>query len=145
MIYEIKAEVRKRIDNFRRMHNNAAIKKDYSEMERIDCALGQLNTLFLFIEQLEKEKPIIPKGLDEAAEDFAKRQGIELVPFARKFFKAGAKWMAEQGWSRELEVKEDAGGYPYIDKHIELYDYDTDTPFAKKGDKVIVQIRKRDE
>ena len=47
-------------------------------------------------------------------------------------------------FSRELEVKEDAGGYPYIDKHIELYDYDTDTPLAKKGDKVIVQIRKAD-
>ena len=58
-------------------------------------------------------------------------------------FKAGAVWMAGQGWSRELEVKEDAGGYPYIDKHIELYDYDTDEPLAKKGDKVVVQIRKK--
>ena len=56
-------------------------------------------------------------------------------------FKAGAKFQAEQGYSREAEVKEDAGGYPYIDE-IELYDYDNDKPLAKKGDKVRIQITK---
>ena len=33
-------------------------------------------------------------GLDEAAEEFSKRQGIELMTFAKKYFKAGAEWMA---------------------------------------------------
>ena len=37
----------------------------------------------------------------------------------------------------EREVKEDAGGYPYIDA-TELYDYDNDKPLAKTGDKVKV-------
>ena len=37
----------------------------------------------------------------------------------------------------EREVKEDAGGYPYIDA-TELYDYDNDKPLAKAGDKVKV-------
>lgn len=37
----------------------------------------------------------------------------------------------------EREVKEDAGGYPYIDV-TELYDYDNDKPLAKVGDKVKV-------
>jgi len=42
----------------------------------------------------------------------------------------------------ECEVKIDAGGYPYIDRCIELYDYDKDIPLAKKGDKVkIVAIK----
>ena len=57
---------------------------------------------------------------------------------------AGAKWMAEQGTTLELEVKEDGGGYPYI-PGIEFYDYDKDKPTRKVGDKVIVQIRKKDE
>lgn len=37
----------------------------------------------------------------------------------------------------EREVKEDAGGYPYIDA-MELYDYDNDKPLAKAGDKIKV-------
>lgn len=37
----------------------------------------------------------------------------------------------------EREVKEDAGGYPYIDA-TELYDYDNDKTFANAGDKVKV-------
>ena len=37
----------------------------------------------------------------------------------------------------EREVKEDAGGYPYIDA-TELYDYDNDKPLAKAGDRVKV-------
>ena len=39
------------------------------------------------------------------------------------------------------EVKQDAGGYPYIDA-TELYDYDKDIPLAKAGDKVKVIILK---
>lgn len=41
----------------------------------------------------------------------------------------------------EREVKEDAGGYPYIDA-TELYDYDNDKPLAKAGDKVKVMFIK---
>ena len=37
----------------------------------------------------------------------------------------------------EREVKEDAGGYPYIDA-TELYDYENDKPLAKAGDKIKV-------
>lgn len=90
-------------------------------------------------------QPSLPSNLDEAAENHM--LSITTLAFDERdvilSFKAGAEWMAGQGWSRELEVKEDAGGYPYIDKHIELYDYDTDEPLAKKGDKVVVQIRKK--
>lgn len=41
----------------------------------------------------------------------------------------------------ERTVKEDAGGYPYIDE-TELYDYEKDEPTAKKGDKVKIIILK---
>ena len=42
----------------------------------------------------------------------------------------------------DVEVKVDAGGYPYIDKTIELYDYDKDVPLAKEGDKYKVVLIK---
>ena len=42
--------------------------------------------------------------------------------------------------ARERVVKVDAGGYPYIDCNIELYDYDTETPLAKAGDKVEIAV-----
>jgi hypothetical protein len=42
----------------------------------------------------------------------------------------------------DVEVKVDAGGYPYIDKTIELYDYDKDIPLAKAGEKVKVLVIK---
>ena len=42
----------------------------------------------------------------------------------------------------DVEVKVDAGGYPYIDKTIELYDYDKDVPLAKKGDRYKVILIK---
>lgn len=44
----------------------------------------------------------------------------------------------------DVEVKVDAGGYPYIDKTIELYDYDKDVPLAKAGEKVKVIIMKEE-
>lgn len=45
----------------------------------------------------------------------------------------------------DVEVKVDAGGYPYIDKTIELYDYDKDVPLAKAGEKVKVIIMKEEQ
>jgi hypothetical protein len=41
----------------------------------------------------------------------------------------------------DVEVKVDAGGYPYIPQ-MELYDYDKDIPLAKEGDKYKVIILK---
>lgn len=41
-------------------------------------------------------------------------------------------------------VKVDAGGYPYIDRTIELYDYDKDIPLAKEGDKYKVVLIKEE-
>ena len=56
-----------------------------------------------------------------------------------------ANWQKEQiiKDAIEREVKEDAGGYPYIDA-TELYDYDNDKPLANAGDKVKVIIMTRE-
>lgn len=58
-------------------------------------------------------------------------------------FIAGAEWMAAQGVNHKLEVKADAGGYPYIDKTFELYDYAEEKPIFNPRDIVIVNIRKK--
>ncbi len=42
----------------------------------------------------------------------------------------------------EREVQTDAGGYPYIDINVELYDYDNDVPLAQKGDKYKIVLIK---
>ncbi len=51
--------------------------------------------------------------------------------------KAGAEWQKSQMLKDgiDCEVKIDAGGYPYIERTIELYDYEKDEPLAKRGDK----------
>ena len=44
----------------------------------------------------------------------------------------------------EVKVKVDAGGYPYVDRVIELYDYEKDIPLAKAGDKVKLLVLKEE-
>lgn len=86
------------------------------------------------------ESRLVKKGKDKSMYAAGKSSAYtEFLPFLDTL-EAEEK---EVDFEREIEVKEDAGGYPYIDIHIELYDYDTDTPLAKKGDKVIVQVRKK--
>lgn len=57
----------------------------------------------------------------------------------------GAKWQKEQMMAKAVgvEVKVDAGGYPYIPQ-IELYDYDKDIPLAEVDDKYKVILIKED-
>ena len=58
----------------------------------------------------------------------------------------GAEWQKEQMLKDAVErvVKVDAGGYPYIDATIELYDYVKDEPLAKAGDKVKILMIKEE-
>ena len=112
---------------------------DSQRIEAIEMAISALS------------QPSLPSNLDEAADTFNREDAARIWDYEGKTegeiveaaFKAGAEWMAGQGETREVEVKEDAGGYPYIDKHFELYDYDKDEPLFKAGDKVVVQIRKK--
>ena len=61
-----------------------------------------------------------------------------------EFAKWGANWQKEQMLANAVDavVKIDAGGYPYVDRTIELYDYDKDIPLAKRGDKVKILVIK---
>lgn len=99
-----------------------------------DTAIGNIIPLRSVIESaLEYLEPSLPSNLDEAAEEYAKRQGIELAPFARKFFKAGAVWMAGQGYVDEVKYSD------LEDRKYVFVPYEEFNP----GDKVVVQFRKK--
>ena len=106
----------------------------------------------------EKEKseiPTIPQRLDEAAEDYAKsRSHLAKVPSgeivnvydvsAEEGFKAGVKWMAEQGVVADFEVNKLAARAWLTAADEDKFQKDIYDNF-EAGDKVIVQIRKKDE
>ena len=70
--------------------------------------------------------------------DYAYWNGLE------KGIELGANWQKEQMMANAVDavVKIDAGGYPYVDRTIELYDYGKDIPLAKRGDKVKIIVIK---
>ncbi len=119
-----------------------------------------------------KEEPVNDE-LEEAAKRYATEgdeiSGLYIIDEEVEAFKAGANWQKEKDkqWIAEEHkhifakgrdsmkqqmmknaidtiVKVDAGGYPYVDRTIELYDYDKDIPLAKEGDKVKIVVIKED-
>lgn len=81
------------------------------------------------------EEEMSDKTLDEAAHEYACTKS----PYGANAFKAGAKWMAEQGEVQEHFVighTEESQGHPVIVCYPESFGI---------GDKVIVQIRKKEE
>jgi uncharacterized protein with ATP-grasp and redox domains len=118
------------------------------------------------INEYHKEEPTIPDIVDEhfyemlgkepASENYKNAlnsvaitflQEQQIVPnfyadIIMKAVKRGANWQKEQLLAKAVDavVKIDAGGYPYVDSTIELYDYDKDIPLAKRGDKVKILV-----
>lgn len=92
---------------------------------------------------LDNSQPSLPSNLDEAAEEWCKRnnKGIALCADKKSHylvdgidaFKAGAEWNAGQGETHELTVESPVIGPPMICCPVH----------ADNGDKVIVQIRKK--
>ena len=81
--------------------------------------------------------------LEEAAEEYAPDFSDSIASKAavdaiRDAFKAGAKWMAEQGKTAEVGYWNQRGLSLRFDEPLEKLGY-------KEGDKVIVQIRKESE
>ena len=75
--------------------------------------------------------------LEEAATKYAQDKYMPVQ--TAEAFKAGYNKCRQEMMNSAIkrEVKEDAGGYPFIEA-TELYDYDNDKPLAKAGDKIKV-------
>ena len=86
--------------------------------------LVAMGDVLRFVDKLPKEQE--PQGLDEAAEEYGSRTRYTEIPA----FKAGAKWMAEQGDIFQAEIS-NIGFLPLPKLNISA------------GEKVIVQIRKK--
>ena len=160
MIEKIKAEIERRMKDTKDHQVFGALNEIYSFIESLEkeqCAgetmmeKDKIDTAFT--RMMEKENrgnsskiPSNSPNVDEAFRSYMDSSdcppaNLDEERMAFEAYKAGVKFQAEQGYIREVEVKEDAGGYPYINE-IELYDYDNDKPLAKKGDKVRIQITK---
>lgn len=133
-IERIKAEIERYIAHYEKIDRN-----DFSNGELYIC-----QELLSFIEQLEEEQP---QGLDEAAEDYGKKHKFlpdewtsldEIGHIISKTFKAGAKWMEEQGVTKEAII-----GMATKDIEINVSGRVLDELELGPGDKVIVQIRKK--
>ena len=106
------------------------------EQETKKGNLWELEDLLAMIENGNIEDE--PQGLDDAAAKYGMWHYYEEEPIAIRNFKAGAKWMAEQGLVKEQEVEDFGNGATIkAPKEKEL-----DSIGATLGDKVIVQIRK---
>lgn len=119
-----------------------------------------------FGKPLQQKQPSLPDNLDEAAEEWCKRnnKGIALCGDKKSHyltegvdaFKAGAEWMAGQGVQDSIEGTVCGRVYDHINirytddigKTLEprnISHIPVDVNKYKIGDKVIVQIRKKDE
>lgn len=81
----------------------------------------------------------------KAGANWQEKQDQETIELAEDHaMLAGMNKMKEQIMAKavDVEVKVDAGGYPYIPQ-IELYDYDKEVPLAKEGDKYKVVLIKK--
>ena len=104
-----------------------------------DCADGLLRELGDMQEELVSEDLHI--AAKEYANSITEKAGYRIQ--IRRAVVYGAQWQKEQLMAKtvDVEVKVDAGGYPYIPQ-IELYDYCEDIPLAKEGDKYKVVLIK---
>ena len=97
----------------------------------------------------------LPSDLDEAAELFNREDAARMWDYEDKTegeiveaaFKAGAEWMAGQYKTlgeTEIYLEDDGGEAPYTQEWLDLATTEFAVPEGfKPGDKVIVQIRKK--
>ena len=116
-----------------------------SNFESDSGAFYYLKDLLDFIDSMQEEP--VSEDLEKAIRKYEQRlekenPATEAYDFASAI-RFGANWQKEQMMAKavDIEVKVDAGGYPYIPQ-MELYDYDKDIPLAKKGDKYKVILIK---
>lgn len=125
----------------------------YIDADKLLAVLERQNTdkkiiqpLIRIIDSLQQEQPSLPDNLDEVAETYvagqcpAQSSDLYLEYQLEDAFKAGAEWMAGQGYTVDGVVicdKELTRGYKDIVMSI--------PDELKVDDKVTIQIRKKEE
>ena len=96
------------------------------------------------INEYHKEEPVSEIDFEqELYKYFGQVKDFTLgMRIAKRFYEIGRNYLMKD--AIDTVVKVDAGGYPYVDRTIELYDYDEDIPLAKGGDKVKIVVIKED-
>ena len=160
-IEQIKAELERQIEELYTEYQELAKYEVWKTANDKKIAFQTLKSFLSFIESMEKEQPSYdtvcneifgvkePQELDEAAEEqwaameyasTAARESSSVRDWCTddivNAFKAGAKWMAEQGEIHETTVLENYDG-------LLIEDMSVSQDIFKKSDNVIVQIRKK--
>ena len=94
------------------------------------------------IDSLQQEQPSLPDNLDEAAEEQARSFGYMKEDYEYKelieTFKAGAEWMAKQGFISEGIINQTSGEDTMIDLNEHI-------GYLEDCEEVIVNIRKKEK
>ena len=142
-VEKIRQEIERRKNKFYKKLPHAYYPESCNskEEERAIGIYSELSDLLSFLDTLSEEKP--SEDLEIAAEEYAPDFSNSIISKAavdavRDAFKAGAEWMAEQGYTTETIIDRTPMNGP-IGICLHLHD---STGF-KIDDKVIVQIRKK--
>ena len=131
---------------FKKKENSASDDKFVSHEEIATMADKASKECEVSIDE-EFESSAVNKDLEKEIENFLDYSNllapIREVEFIACYF---ANWQKQQMMAKAVDavVKIDAGGYPYVDRVVELYDYEKDIPLAKEGDKYKVILIKKD-
>ena len=126
------------------MTREETIKALHDTLDSVDITFPHRLAIVEAIEHLSIPEP---QGLDEAAEEAYPDERVVLARgntclscgrVKRAAFKAGAKWMADQGLVKETQVYADR----WTDVDVVNVSLGQGEYGFKAGDKVIVQIRK---
>ena len=133
---KIREEVEKRYEYWKEKESN-------SHSIESEIRMSECQHLLLMFDSLQEEPASEDLGdyINELSKQFPEVSFAKLSRIAVRV----AKWQKEQMMAKaiDVEVKVDAGGYPYIPQ-MELYDYDKDIPLAKEGDKYKVVLIKEE-
>lgn len=124
--------------------------KEKSVSEELEQAIDTYLATYFGSEQEKQEWPFLKKmaiyfaNWQKQKDAETLNQNALLYDARLKGIEIGKAEMKQQMMAKAVDaiVKIDAGGYPYVDSTIELYDYDKDIPLAKRGDKVKVIVIK---
>lgn len=122
LLQQIRAEIERRFSEYNHDSNH--------HIQAAECA-----SILSFLDSLQVDEP---EELDEAAEEYINDTTPKYGWTIENAFKAGAKWMAEQGVSKDVTI-----GLATSKIIVNITEETLNNLDVKASDKVIIQIRKK--
>ena len=150
-IAAMKAEIKRRIADYERQIEELESRDAILSISELGDKQAELQDLLSFLDTLEQEpnpsKSVGLEGLDEVAEEYGKKHTFcpdewtstkEIADILACAVRFGAAWMAGQGVTCGGRIMKASTGETYAESDYVPLD-------GKCGDKVVVQIRKKED